>query len=359
MSDWKSQLNLFCQSKWSQPAKYANKNVGLQHQPIWKSSVTLPDQRTFRVERFAGLVAAAEQEVARVALDALEAAGELAVKRTIAKQTSSSSSSSSSSSPSASPTAVRVAAVSTIAQPTIVPFNVEAESANTTNHHLVLAKALDVFRSSLVRPLQSELVQLLGNNGWLATLKTDKSLSEMVRGRIDASMMLWDTMAVCLVALWFLKQTGRLEKLKTLRLILDRVRHRVAHINATASKQLIDWPNCKLLVTNAVAFLEWWNVSFTNKVDRSFVRQLNDIGAAGSSSLIEPPLIPRSEISIGNSLASGAQATVYSAMFRDEPVAVKQFSSTLSTKIEHNIRKELQTMVKQIGAFSNLSNCIT
>jgi hypothetical protein len=181
------------------------------------------------------------------------------------------------------------------------------------------------------------------------SIKADKSVSETVRSRIDKTMMLRDAMAVCCVAIWLLKRTQRPEKLKLLRAVADRVRHPIAHFNATANRALVDWTTCKVLVRNTVEILDWWNFNFACKVEHSFIRQLNDIAIAGQAALIQPPIIPRTEVALGQLIAGGGQSTVFAAVFRDESVAVKQFSgATLSSlAAEQKIRNELQTMVRE------------
>jgi hypothetical protein len=202
------------------------------------------------------------------------------------------------------------------------------------------------------------LIRSLGDANWLVTIKGDKSVSETVRARIDKAMMMWDAMAVCCVTIWFLKRTRRLEKVKVLRTVVERIRHRVAHVNASTNRALVDWETCKVLVHNTVDMLDWWNLNFAHKVDHSFIRQLKNIGVAGQSSLIEPPLIPRADLMLGQLLAGGGQSTVYAAVFREEDVAVKQFSAVSSSlSVEQKIRNELQTVVRGSKQNIELTSC--
>lgn len=381
----KSELNQFCQRIWQAPPQYqSTRTGGSPNNPSWRVIVTLPDARNFNVDNVAGSLANAEKAVARIALQTLEQSGELLAssspaKANRSKQNSTSSTSSSSSSSNVSlnnvsstsnsnnvsslpssnttptiPVPIAATTISSRQKPIVVPtpFNNVAEQTPKNNHLLVLSKVLDIFRSALVRPLRAELVRLLGDSNWLTTIKSEKKISPTARSNIDESMMNWDAMAVCSVSLWLLKKLQFREKQTLLETILAGVRHRVAHFHANTNTLFNDWSTCRVLIKNTITYLEWWNVNFTNKVERGFIRQLNDICVAADASLIEPPLIDRSEIVLGDEFARGSYASVLAAKYRNEDVAVKKFShTTMSPTIEHSIRKEIQTMVSGFSVF--------
>jgi serine/threonine protein kinase len=273
----------------------------LPHAPKWSCSVVLPDGTTHAVQDVAGSQKDAKAAVARVALASW--------------------------SPVAAPSAM---------------FRVDVP---TENHHLVIAKALDVIRHALVRPLCAELSACHGTH-WLDKVKNGVA-SPTVRQRIDDKMLQWDAMAVLTVAVWHLRQlhpVAAADQLRALPKLTKAMRHRTAHLSANTAAQLSDWAVCKALIDEAARFLEWWNACglFGVPVDHGFVRQLRDIAEAGPLYLNAPPAIDRSDVQLAAQLGSGAHGAVHAATHRGNEIAVKRFRTAAPPAQLVNITRELQ-----------------
>lgn len=327
----KSALNTLCQKTWQRTPVYATSAISRNGKPMCETTVSLPNGTSFSA--VAETRKTAELEAARIACESIAA-----IRHS-----------------SASPMAIAAhSGVAFAAAPSaddLVPHN---------QNHLVLAKMLDVFRHALLRPLRATLVSEFGND-WIDRLR-QSDLPAAVRDRIDAKMLNWDVVCVHRVAqLLVLEVHGRSrDAIDLLARIGDAARNRVAHHSRRSEEQLRRWAPCKALIAKAIAFLELWNDLFDSQVDRNFIRQLRDIASGAGASLIEAPIIQRSEVAFSEvaDLAIGGAASVRAATFRGDGVAVKQFSPTSSLTIEHAIRKELQTMVRLRRCLTILTNML-